>query len=114
RAAVTVFRPQSARATRVPLRMAWWMPRGATPSPIACRAAIPERTGERVGRATAHRQDDSVHAVDAALGTRDRGGGNDRRALDGDQCRVRRQRHALAEQARVVFQICTLPLYRLC
>ena len=43
------------------------MPRGATQSPIACRAAIPERTGERVGRATAHRQDDGVHAVDAAL-----------------------------------------------
>ena len=97
---MTVFRPQRARATRVPLRMAWWMPRGATPSPIACRAAIPERMGERVGRATAHRQDDGVHAVDAALGTRERVG-DDGRALNGDPFRVRRQRHALAEQARI-------------
>ena len=78
------------------------------------RAAIPARTGDRVGRATAHRQDDGVHAVDAALGTREHVGDDDGRALDGDQCRVRRQRHALAEQARVVLQICTLPLYRLC
>ena len=36
---MTVVRPQIVRATRVPSRMAWWMPRGATPSPIACRAA---------------------------------------------------------------------------
>jgi hypothetical protein len=50
------------------------MPHGATPSPIACSAAIPERTGDRVGRATAHRQDDDVHAVDAVLGTRERVG----------------------------------------
>ena len=76
------------------------MPRGATQSPLACRAVIPARTGDRVGRATAHRQDDGVHAVDAALGTRARVGDDDGRALDGDQCRVQRQRHARAEQAR--------------
>ena len=34
------------------------------------RAAIPEH-GDRVGRVTAHRQDDGVHAVEAALGTRE-------------------------------------------
>jgi len=51
------------------------------------RAAIAERTGERVGRATAHRQDNGVHAVDAALGTRERVGDDDGRALDGDQLR---------------------------
>ena len=65
------------------------------------RAAIAERTGERVGRATAHRQDNGVHAVDAALGTRERVGDDDGRALDGDQFCVRRQRHTLAERARI-------------
>src|SRR5262249_42553982 len=82
--------------------MAWWMPRGATPSPIACRAAIPARTGARVGRATAHRQDDGVHAIEAPLGTRERVG-DDGRALDSAQFRVRCQRHALAEQARLAW-----------
>ena len=64
---------------------------------------MPERPGDRVGRATAHRQDDGVHAVDAVLGTRERVGDDDGRALDGDQFRVRRQRHALAEQARIAW-----------
>src|SRR5258705_344571 len=31
-------RRHSVRATRVPSRRAWWMPRGATQSPIACSA----------------------------------------------------------------------------
>ena len=79
-----------------------------------CRSRAAPRFLSAREIALVERQDDGVHAVDAALGTRERVGDNDGRALDGDQCRVRRQRHALAEQARVVFQICTLPLYRLC
>jgi hypothetical protein len=63
---VTVCRPQIARALEDGLVDAARC--DAIADRVPRRAAIPERTGDRVGRATAHRQDDGVHAVEAALG----------------------------------------------